>query len=556
MRSGTGILYVWNDGAIGLSIHKGRVADIRSFTRGDGGNDEQPVLDEAFRPWLEEHAGTRFHVIVDTVDETHVIEDLPPVGRRDRENLIRKRIAQRFREVEFVASRMLATRRLPRRRMTDAGPKDANRPARQVYLGGLIDDQVLAPWIDAMQAAGTRIRSLTSPALLTPDLLRRATGGEDGLVLNLLPGGLRQTLVLDGVVRFSRLAILHDKRPTALLEEIERTIQYLTTSRRLMAQQVESERFTVWVGEPGLETARRLPAVARFKGAMSARIAVLSAGALDAHTLDEHAELAPFIGACQRPGSLEYTTRRVRHHDLCGIWRTRLWTGAGVLAALGLVLSLGSGPIADALLPDTDHFATMRDRFQRDADELTGRLSQYGITATEVGAISDAARLLRARNTRTRDVLSLVAAGMHGDTGLRLTQVNWLRVPLGSTGVSSVAAPAMIEGPGQGPAGAMAGMAGAAQETFPAEPVASPVSLTVAGSVDRAWSKTEANDRVSAFVERLLKQCECTVSRLVLPYDPAPAVALSQSYISQSNAPLAFEIELDVRAMDRARSRP
>ncbi|MEZ5658839.1 MAG: hypothetical protein R3E83_09975 [Burkholderiaceae bacterium] len=535
-------LYLWHDGAIGIRIVGDTAEDPAKFDLDESG--DKPVVGPGFDDWLKQCRHDRFHVLIDTVDESHVIEEIPRLARRDRDNLIKKRIAQRFRESEFVASRLLPVQKLPRRRVTDKPPPGKAISGHRVYLCGLIDEQAAKPWIDALLANKIRIASFTSPPLLAPNLLPRNASQSSGLLLSIAKGGLRQTLLIDGVVHFSRLAIVHDTSALAIRNEINRTIQYLTTSRRLTRDQVSESRFTIWIVGIGLAGDGQLPETMNFDGDQSARIQVLPAddfAPLDAGRLRG---LTPWVWAVRKGSSLvQYATPRLRHFDFCGIWKRRMWVGSSGLAALGMVLALSAGLVADLVLPDTSTHVRSRERSQSRANDLNARLSQYGVSADEVLAITKAADRLRRRHVGTGEMLELVAAGIGGDTGLRLARIQWNREALSADKNSGAAAAPMTM------PGAMPGAPGMAANA--SEPGV-PIRLTISGTVDHKWSKTDANDRVSALLQRLLAHCDCQLERLTLPYDPAPAASLSQSFVSESTSPLAFDIELVVNRIQRA----
>ncbi|MEZ5651510.1 MAG: hypothetical protein R3E87_13295 [Burkholderiaceae bacterium] len=543
-RRASTYLYIWQDSAIGIRLTGDTVAELRNFSLVEEGG--TATIDPSFAPWASSLQRDRFYLLVDTVDESHVIEEIPKLAKRDQDNLIKKRISQRFRESEFVASRALAPQKLSRRRATDKAPGANAIVGRRVYLCGLIDEQVVKPWIDALLQCKIRIAGFSSPSLLAPKVRSQTGGGDNGLLLSIAKGGLRQTLIIDGVVQFSRLAVAHDTRPKAIQGEINRTIQYLTASRRLTREAVDESRFTIWIIESGLQHARELPASLTLNGGQSARVALIPHQTFAPLEIPQAPELAPWIwGIRQGSDRIQYATPRIRHYDNLGIWKQRLWSGSLAVTAIGLVMTLAGGLVAELVLPDTEASTQQHARSERRAAELTARLERYGVSAEEVNAITSSAQRLRARNIPTRDMLELIAAGMGSSDGLTLSRVQWLRLPLGSDAGAGAPMPSMATE-------AMPGTEGVAVAGSAESEPAVPIKLMISGEVGQTLSKSEANEQVSALLQRMLSYCDCSLERLVLPYDPAPGASLSESFVSQSKTALAFDVDLVVKAIRRS----
>lgn len=538
-------LYVWHDGAVGVTLRSGQLLDRVEFRL--EASDGVALAPPSFRAWLEGSPGARVHLIVDTIDESHVTEDLPRLGLRDRDALLRKRIRQRFREAEFVNIRSGRTARLPRRRRGEGGA--GSRPGSQAFLSALTNEEILKPWLETLLASRSRIRTLTSPALLAPRLLTALARQPHGLLLSQGPAGLRQTLVLDGAIAFSRLAILHDASASAVIAEINRTIQYLTSSRRVSNESLAVERFAVWVVEPGLQCARDLPGSVLLDNGLRARMTLLPSECFPDACVDRVPGLAPWIRMLRDRGAPQYATERLRFHDRCVSLRRALWSGAAGLAALGLTMSLGGSWIADLALPDTSAHERVRENFDIRAMELSGTLAAYGVSAAELGAIVDGAAILRARNVDSAHALGRVARGMEDEHVLKLSRVRWQRQPLQSLASSGVDLAASMLGPAMAPGAAPAAGVPPMPAAGPAAadaPRLAPIELAIRGEVDRQIGKTEANDRVAAVSTRLLTACDCANLSLTLPYDPAPAAALSERIDGGSQLPLAFEAVMSI----------
>ena len=131
-------------------------------------------------------------------------DEVPRVAGRDRRALIRRRIEQRFREAEFsIATPLSATATTGRR----AARPQATVP---VLLSALRGSVALNPWLPALREAERQIVSMVSPALMAPRVTKRIRPHDSGLLATLGPDGLRQTVIVGGRLRFSRIATALD----------------------------------------------------------------------------------------------------------------------------------------------------------------------------------------------------------------------------------------------------------------------------------------------------------------------------------------------------------
>ena len=180
----------------------------------------------AFREHLRGQRGALFAVLADLAGEDFHEEQVPFVRGADREALLARRLAQRYRDTRLAAALSLGQVVTPERRN------------ERVLLASFTNTQQLAPWLDALEEAGTRLSGVYSTPLLAPALAAKL-GARDArlLIVTANRAGLRQCYVEQGRLRFARLERTVEMVPQALAafvrSETQRLVQYLVTLRAL-----------------------------------------------------------------------------------------------------------------------------------------------------------------------------------------------------------------------------------------------------------------------------------------------------------------------------------
>ena len=180
----------------------------------------------AFRDYLRGARGALFAVLADLAGEDFHEEQIPYVRGSDREALLARRLAQRYRDTRLAAALSL-------------GPVlTSERRNERVLLASFTNTQQLSQWLDALEEAGTRLAGVYSAPLVAP-ALATALGARDARVLLVSANraGLRQCYIEKGRLRFARLERTGELAPEALAgfvrSETQRLVQYLVTLRAL-----------------------------------------------------------------------------------------------------------------------------------------------------------------------------------------------------------------------------------------------------------------------------------------------------------------------------------
>jgi hypothetical protein len=179
-----------------------------------------------FRQYLRGRREALFSVLADLAGEDFHEDQIPQLRGSDREAVIRRRLAQRYRDTRLASALSLGTLNTGERRN------------ERLLLASFTNTQQLTPWLDALEESGARLAGVYSVPLLAPALAARlgVRGGRCFLV-SANRAGLRQSFVEDGRLRFARLERTVEMVPQALAmfvrSETVRLAQDLVTLRAL-----------------------------------------------------------------------------------------------------------------------------------------------------------------------------------------------------------------------------------------------------------------------------------------------------------------------------------
>jgi hypothetical protein len=565
-RSPRHVLYISPRGLIALREARGEFVETGRFEASATAADAAEISQaEAFAQWLRGWPNDRFELLVDAIDEEQHADRLPRVKGRDHRMLIARRIEQRFRDAEFTLSTLL----VPTASTREARRAIAVETTVQVLLSAIRSPASLAPWLAVLRAAETPIVSLHTPALLAAAVAKRIAPHESGLLVSINPGGLRQTLVLGGRLRFSRLAASIDgRRADVVAAELKRTIQYLMMSQNLPPDLVREGRLKIWMVVDGLVEPTRLPATVVLDQGGSVAVETHSMGTLDAPRLldaDNGRRTSDALALWLDPtlrGKLRlgYANASLRRFELLGLWRRALW---GVGAASVAFAAMASAWVELGRLPtDLRQGAQVASRDNADWKRLEAEIASHPLSATEMAAVVDSARAFERRQIDAGQMLSTLAAAMPGDVELKLSEIAWSRaasaagtsggaggmvpapaaagMPAAGQGVPQAAGKSMALPPmGSGP---VVGMPAPGAGTGPEVP---PIEGVLRGTVERTLGKTDANALVQRFADGIRRQCACEVEIRQWPYERGPGGTWTKDFDKEDlERPVPFSVTL------------
>jgi hypothetical protein len=96
----------------------------------------------AFREYLRGRKGALFAVVADLAGEDFHEEQIPWVRGADRDAVVQRRLAQRYRDTRLAAALSLGQLTTPQRRI------------ERLLLASFTNTQQFAPWLDALEEAG------------------------------------------------------------------------------------------------------------------------------------------------------------------------------------------------------------------------------------------------------------------------------------------------------------------------------------------------------------------------------------------------------------------
>ena len=166
------------------------------------GADEEGL--QSFRAHLRSRRGALVYVLADLAGEDFQEEQIPYLRGSDRQTVVQRRLAQRYRDTRLAAALSL-------------GYTSGERRTERLLLASFTNTDQLTAWIDALVASGARLSGVYSIPLLAPALAARL-GARSGrtLIVTANSAGLRQCFTDDGRLRFARLERISDVAPEAL----------------------------------------------------------------------------------------------------------------------------------------------------------------------------------------------------------------------------------------------------------------------------------------------------------------------------------------------------
>ncbi|MCP5266301.1 MAG: hypothetical protein H6934_09300 [Burkholderiaceae bacterium] len=552
MRSASGqaiILYIDARGLTAIDSCETRTAVLASFDlHAPDGSVAVDAAAAAFAAWIAAHRRARYELLVDLVDEEQHVEKVPRVRPRDRALLLRKRLAQRMRDSEFSSWRPLSPAETTRKR------KRKRESTVEVLLTGLRASATLAPWLDVMLEAGARIDAILTPALLSPSLVEMLAPAATGLVVNVTEAGLRQSLVVGGRLRFSRLAALGaDRSASAVVAEVTRTLQYLLMAQMLHRDAIRDTHFSVWIIDAGIDDAEKFPASLSVDAAVSALVWRVPPAAVAPGFEPDQA--APTVWASRRLRSrrdIGYANARVSRFEKLARWRLgMLSTGAAALACA--LLSVAGVEFLRWQGQDAiERRIAAGDREKAAQGVLAEALKVFVLPPPEMQTVVTLADRIARRHVPVDQLFSVLGAAIGDDERLRVDALEW-RVEGGGGSATDGGGPPPVSGAPVGPPKGPPppGAESASGTAIPGAPAAEPpiespwTQVVIGGSLQHDLSKTDSNTLVDALVDRLRTRCGCEVAAKRFPFDPKPSAGWSEALAgSPMRRPREFRIDM------------
>ncbi|HEY5291651.1 MAG TPA: hypothetical protein VIJ43_04990 [Burkholderiales bacterium] len=244
------LLYLTANRLTAHSLSRGKLVVDAGFERNDAGL-------AAFSAYLASSRNL-YYLVVDVVEEDYHRDIIPYLGRKDRRQLVARKLAQRYRDTTLTLSLSL-------------GFEQGERRNEKVLYASFSNTQQFQPWLAALAQNQIRLVGVYSTALLAPALIKGAgLKAPRCLLVSVQQTGLRQSYVEDGKICFSRIGQLNlgDAAgvAAACASESARLQQYLVTMRLLPAANTPIDVMVLAAGQyhAALTEACRSSEVLRF----------------------------------------------------------------------------------------------------------------------------------------------------------------------------------------------------------------------------------------------------------------------------------------------------
>jgi hypothetical protein len=559
-------LYVYANGLVAVRDQGNGLEVIAQFAAEFTEDGAEQAVHLGFEAWVKDFVRDDFTVLIDVVEEDFHSEEVPTLRAADQREMIKRRVSQRYRDARLHQWSVVSSPR-PSLSIT-------SKPARgttRVLISAVTKDQSVLPWLNSIERSKLAVREVSSPALLSMRLLKHVLNGRNGFVVSLLPGGLRQTLIINGEVQLTRLASdLRAKSVQAVQIEMLRTMQYLLMSQKLSRDRLRDAALPVYLLDAGIADAQTLPSHLAVDSSVDIPIVALSDGR-ESSVLAwcEWSLLSPTAGARRRG----YVDQRLSFPFR--LRATSRWLGRVGATALGIgLLSLGSAQTLRWVWPvQTSQHQLVSSRSEQQVNHLTQELGRYAVAGPEMRSVVELAASLEARHVDPMQVLQIVADGLAAFPQVDLRQLAWKRLQaesadrwltIGLDGKDSEKTLGTPSGPVNGNAlnpgsplnlpplgvdqtttGQTAGSsAPARQGVVPEGPVL--VDMQVRLPIDLPMQK--ANDLTEQFSKALSQACGCVAKATKLPFDPSVSSGFSKSFESSSGDSLK-EVTASIRLL-------
>ena len=178
-----------------------------------------------FREYFKGREGALAQIVADLGGEDFHEDRIPYLRGAERQAVIERRLAQRYRDARLATALPL-------------GYAADERRNERLLLASFNDTRQFAPWLEVLEKARVRLAAVSSTPLLAPALAARL-GVKSGacFVMSANRAGLRQCFLENGRLRFARLERIAENAAgftsVFVRTETERMLQYLGTQGAL-----------------------------------------------------------------------------------------------------------------------------------------------------------------------------------------------------------------------------------------------------------------------------------------------------------------------------------
>lgn len=170
-----------------FAIQNDRLTHVARFSDEETGH-------ENFGHYLADNPPTPVTIVLDSIAEDFLVEEIPRVSPFDRAALLKRKAMQHFRGVDYQSAKVL-------------GRSTKSRKSDRVLFSAITKNQTLEPWVKTMLQCEVPLRSITTPAYALCRIAKDhgLLEEERVLLVNWEVSGIRHTYIENGRTLFSRL---------------------------------------------------------------------------------------------------------------------------------------------------------------------------------------------------------------------------------------------------------------------------------------------------------------------------------------------------------------
>lgn len=258
------------------SLHRNLLVHVAKFSDEDAGY-------ENFRHYLADNPRSPVTLLVDSVAEDFIVATVSHVGPFDRKSFLSRKAELHFRGTEYQSAKVIAR-------------EASGRRDDKVLFSAITKNQAVDPWVRVLLQQEIPIKSITTPAYALCKIADEFSLITDDTVLlvNWEESGIRQTLIVDGKMMFSRLTPLPNDRDAnlaaAIIESCNQSKEYLeriglldygkSIDVHIISPQLDDDAFSGYADNPNFRVVMHhnsidLMQIDRFSGPQASITAIL-----------------------------------------------------------------------------------------------------------------------------------------------------------------------------------------------------------------------------------------------------------------------------------------
>jgi hypothetical protein len=370
----------------------------------------------AFGEYLQGHRSSLFYLLADVAEEGFQIEEVPYVHGRDRDSLIKRKLAQ------YYYGTPLAT-------AVSLGRSSEGRRDERILFSGLSGYSQFEPWLLTMREVETQLVGVYAMPMAVADAVaRQVRDVGQALVVSVTRAGLRQTFFDRGQLRFSRLSQIAsnsiDEVSVTCATESEKTVQYLA-GQRMIARDAPLPTLILAHPSDFAAIGNRCRNTEKSNFQFLDLVALSKQHGLTRPPADSHAEELLLHTLVRQTPRQQFAPPEDRH--FYRLWQVRFGLRAAGLGILALCL-LATMNEALKVYNLSERQSILKAQIEignRRYDSILQTLPKIPISTENLRAVTDRSDLLARRSPGLEPALQQLSRGLARVPKVELTQLEW-----------------------------------------------------------------------------------------------------------------------------------